>query len=75
MTLQLIGIDLAKNVFHLHGVDGNGREVFRKRLYRDKFLCSLPDWRSYMAEIPFIKMRDLIAEDLSLRRKLRETAS
>ena len=24
MTLQLIGIDLAKNVFHLHGVDGNG---------------------------------------------------
>ena len=41
MTLQLIGIDLAKNVFHLHGVDGNGREVFRKRLYRDEFLCSL----------------------------------
>jgi hypothetical protein len=23
MTLQLIGIDLAKNVFHLHGVDGS----------------------------------------------------
>ena len=41
MTLQLIGLDLAKNVFHLHGVDGNGREVFRKRLYRDEFLCSL----------------------------------
>ena len=41
MTLQLIGIDLAKNVFHLHGVDGNGREVFRKRVYRDELLASL----------------------------------
>lgn len=41
MTLQLIGIDLAKNVFHLHGVDGNGREVFRKRVYRDELLESL----------------------------------
>jgi transposase len=41
MTLQLIGIDLAKNVFHLHGVDGTGREVFRKRVYRDELLASL----------------------------------
>lgn len=41
MTLQLIGIDLAKNVFHLHGVDGAGREVFRKRVYRDELLESL----------------------------------
>ncbi len=41
MTLQLIGIDLAKNVFHLHGVDGSGREVFRKRVYRDELLESL----------------------------------
>ena len=42
MTLQLIGIDLAKNVFHVHGVDGSGREVFRKRVYRDELLESLP---------------------------------
>ncbi|MEY4669926.1 MAG: hypothetical protein RL518_2625 [Pseudomonadota bacterium] len=41
MTLQLIGIDLAKNVFHLHGVDLSGREVFRKRVYRDELLASL----------------------------------
>ena len=41
MTLQLIGIDLAKNVFHLHGVDGAGREVFRKKVYRAELLESL----------------------------------
>lgn len=41
MGLELIGIDLAKNVFHLHGVDGQGREVFRKRVYRSELLDSL----------------------------------
>jgi len=41
MSLQLIGIDLAKNVFHLHGVDGNGREVFRERVYRAELIQTL----------------------------------
>jgi transposase len=41
MKLELIGIDLAKNVFHLHGVDGLGRELFRKRVYRGDLLSTL----------------------------------
>lgn len=40
MKLELIGIDLAKNVFHVHGVDRQGRECFRKRLYRGEFLAT-----------------------------------
>jgi len=32
----LLGIDLAKNVFQLHGVDDNGNVVLRKRLSRPK---------------------------------------
>ena len=40
MKLNRIGIDLAKNVFQLHGVDDRGKVVFRKRLTRDKwFRC------------------------------------
>lgn len=38
MTKSLLGIDLAKNVFHLHGVDSLGREVLKKRLYRPELL-------------------------------------
>ena len=38
MKLNRVGIDLAKNVFQLHGVDDQGEVVFRKRLTRDKWL-------------------------------------
>lgn len=37
-NIKCIGIDLAKDIFHLHGVDVNGREVFRKKLSRKKFI-------------------------------------
>lgn len=33
-TATLVGIDLGKNSFHLHGQDEVGREVFRKKLSR-----------------------------------------
>jgi transposase len=35
-TIKTIGIDLAKSIFHLHGVDGEGKVVLRKRLSRSK---------------------------------------
>jgi len=31
-TATLVGIDLGKNSFHLHGQDEVGREAFRKKL-------------------------------------------
>ena len=36
--LSRVGIDLAKNVFQLHGVDRYGKGVWRRRLTRDKWL-------------------------------------
>lgn len=45
MQLRTIGIDLAKSVFQLHGVDAQGRTALRKRLRREKvlpFLANLP---------------------------------
>jgi transposase len=33
-----MGLDIAKNVFQLHVVDGNGKSVLRKQLKRDKLL-------------------------------------
>lgn len=38
MNITTIGLDIAKNVFQLHGVDGNGKTVLRKQLKRDKLL-------------------------------------
>jgi len=40
-TVATLGIDLAKNVFQLHGVDACGKVVLRKRVMRDQLLASL----------------------------------
>lgn len=37
-SIALLGIDLAKNIYHLHGVDGNGKCVYRKKVYRSDLL-------------------------------------
>jgi hypothetical protein len=36
MKLSRVGVDLAKNVFQLHGVDRHGKVVWRRRLTRKK---------------------------------------
>ena len=36
--ITLLGIDIAKNVFQFHGVDVNGKAVFRKQIRRKDFL-------------------------------------
>ena len=38
MKVTILGIDLAMNVFRLHGVDGEGRPVLRKQLRRAQLL-------------------------------------
>ncbi len=45
MVINLLGIDIAKNMFQLHGVDYNGKAVLKKRLSRDKLV-------EYIANIP-----------------------
>ena len=45
MNITTIGIDLAKNVFQVHGVDERGRTVMKKQLKRDQmasFFANLP---------------------------------
>lgn len=45
MNIKLLGIDLAKNDFQLHGVDARGKAVLAKRLKREKllpFIANLP---------------------------------
>ncbi len=43
MHITTIGIDLAKSVFQLHGVDEEGSVVFRKKLRRGAVLDFLRD--------------------------------
>jgi transposase len=38
MNVTTLGIDLAKSVFQLHGVDSTGKAVLKKRLNRSEFL-------------------------------------
>lgn len=45
MKITTIGIDLAKNVFQVHGIDGQGKAVLKKQLRRDQmaaFFANLP---------------------------------
>ncbi len=45
MKITTIGLDIAKNVFQIHGVDEQGKVVLRKTLKRDKvaeFFAQLP---------------------------------
>src|SRR6266404_2928311 len=38
MDVRTLGIDLAKNLFHVHGVDGQGRTVVQRQLRRRQLL-------------------------------------
>jgi transposase len=45
MQITTVGLDLAKNVFQVHGVNGHGKAVLRKQLRRDQvaaFFANLP---------------------------------
>jgi transposase len=55
MQTTTIGLDLAKNVFQVHGVDARERAVLRKRLPRTKvleFFAQLPPCRIGMEACP-----------------------
>ena len=41
MKINRVGVDLAKNVFQVHGVDSKEIPVWRRRLSREKWLKSL----------------------------------
>jgi transposase len=43
MKLMRIGVDLAKNVFQVHGVDHREKAVWRKRLTRDRWLQAVTE--------------------------------
>ncbi|PKF49061.1 hypothetical protein AT251_21630 [Enterovibrio nigricans] len=45
MTITMIGIDIAKSVFHLHATNHLGRQVKRKKLQRNQLL-------PFLAQIP-----------------------
>ena len=44
MKVATIGLDIAKNVFQVHGVDGEGVPVLRRKVRRYKLLGCLLTW-------------------------------
>ena len=39
MTVKTVGLDLAKDVFQVHGISETGRKVFNKKIKRTKLLA------------------------------------
>ena len=47
MIVTIVGVDLAKSVFQVHGTDPDGHVVLRRRLARGQllaFFAKLPPW-------------------------------
>jgi hypothetical protein len=45
MDITTVGIDIAKRIFQIHGVNKNGKTVLKKKLMRDQvliFMSNLP---------------------------------
>ncbi len=42
--LSVVGLDLAKNVFQVHGTDAEGEVVVHKQLRRSEMCRYLPSW-------------------------------
>lgn len=40
--VSTIGLDIAKHVFHAHGADASGRQVFSRKIGRGKLLDFSP---------------------------------
>jgi transposase len=51
MKLSRVGVDLAKNVYQLHGVDRHGKTVWKRRLRRGQWLQALLDKAEPSCEI------------------------
>jgi len=51
MKLSRVGVDLAKNVFQVHGVDRFGKVVWRRRLTRKRWLPALMEQADAGCEI------------------------
>lgn len=49
MNIIALGIDIAKNVFQLHGVDANGKIVLQKKVSREKLI-------QFVAQLPVCKI-------------------
>ncbi|WP_410521387.1 hypothetical protein [Candidatus Tisiphia endosymbiont of Parasteatoda lunata] len=45
MEVTTIGIDIAKRIFQIHGVDKNGKTILKKKLMREQVL-------TFMANVP-----------------------
>jgi transposase len=42
MNIIRVGVDIAKSVFHVHGVDRYGKTVWQAKYTRTKWLCNPP---------------------------------
>lgn len=49
--VAILGIDLAKNVFQLHGVDAEGQPALKRRVRRERLLRVVADIEPYLIAV------------------------
>ena len=54
----VIGVDLAKRVFQIHGAAMDGQVKFRKKLTREQFRPTSPKWHAVLRQGRLIRRVD-----------------
>jgi len=48
MNIRFIGIDIAKHVFHVIGLDPNGKQLLKKKRHRTQMLNYFFNWSNLL---------------------------
>ena len=79
MTVEILGVDIAKNVFQLHGVNRNGRVILKRRVMRDQLMYSgrRSLYRSICTaacqpHIPFVPKKTATQQDIQALHRARQ---
>jgi hypothetical protein len=44
ISIHILGIDIAKNIFQLHGVNKLGKQIYSKRVRRDQLIETIVNY-------------------------------
>ena len=71
MKITTIGIDLAKNVFQVHGVDERARRCSKKQLKRDQVLPFFANLAAVPDRHGSLRQRALLGAEAAVRLDIR----
>ena len=70
MKISRVGVDLAKNVFQIHGTDAHGKTVWKRKLTREKWIEAICEAMS-RPNMRFVKAKSVEQQDIQATHRVR----